>query len=101
VLVPGSEWGDETGWLAAIAGAFAGSAPSLTVVVNGGDVARRDAEASVAARRPVLALAGSGRTADALATAASGLVRSAPFDDPEAVATALRRELGATRPPPA
>ncbi len=111
VLVPGSDWGDESAWLAAIAGAVAEDAPSVTVLANGGDIAWQDAEASIAAGRPILALAGTGRTADVLAAAAegeardrraaalvaTGLVRTAPFDRPEAVTEALRRELGLER----
>ena len=67
LLVPGSEWGDETPWLAAVAGALAGPRPSVTVLVEGGDIALADVEASVAAGRRVVVVAGSGRTADALA----------------------------------
>jgi hypothetical protein len=67
LLVPGSRWGDETPWLAAVAGALAGPRPSVTLLVEGGDIALADVEASVAARRRVVVVAGSGRTADALA----------------------------------
>ena len=67
VLVPGSDWGDETPWLAGVATALAGPHASATLVVNGGEITWADAEASVAAGRPVVVLAGSGRTADALA----------------------------------
>ena len=108
VLVPGEDWGDETAWIAAIASALTGDAPSVTVLLNGGDIAWSDAEASVAVGRPILALGGSGRTADAIAAAAdgtaqddraaalarTGLVRTAPFDRPDAITDALRRELG-------
>jgi SLOG in TRPM, prokaryote len=72
VLVPGHEWGDETPWLAAVAGVLARGAPSATVVLNGGPIAVADAAASVAAGRRVLVLDGSGRSADALAAAARG-----------------------------
>jgi len=72
VLVPGSRWGEEAEWLARLASVIAGSAGSATVVANGGQVAWRDVRHSVEARRPVIALAGSGRTADALAAAVRG-----------------------------
>jgi hypothetical protein len=66
------------------------------VVVNGGDIAYEDVRRSVEARRPVLAVAGSGRTADQLvaalgghpaderatALAGSGLLRAVPGADP-------------------
>lgn len=76
VLVPGDEWGDEASWIAQTATCIAASAPSLTVVVNGGDVAYADALRSLDAGRPVLVLAGSGRAADEIAAA----VRGAPAD---------------------
>ena len=72
VLVPGGEWGDETPWIASLAGVLAGARGSATLLVNGGEISWADAEASVAAGRPVVAVAGSGRTADALAAAVRG-----------------------------
>jgi hypothetical protein len=72
VLVPGGEWGDETPWIASLAGVLAGSRGSATLLVNGGDISWADAEASVAAGRPVVVVAGSGRTADALAAVVRG-----------------------------
>ena len=72
VLVPGRRWGDEVPWLAGVAGVLAGDAPSATVLVNGGEIAYADVAASVSAQRPVLAIDGTGRTADALAAACRG-----------------------------
>lgn len=72
VLVPGSEWGDESPWLARVAGTLAGASPSITVLINGGETAWEDASASVASGRPVIAVAGSGRAADTLASALRG-----------------------------
>jgi len=72
LLVPGSAWGDEAAWIAQLAGAIAGADPSVTVLVNGGEIAWTDAAESVRAQRPVLAVAGTGRTADVLAAAAAG-----------------------------
>ena len=72
VLVPGSRWGDESPWLARVAGTLAGGSPSITVLVNGGETTWEDAALSVAAGRPVIAVAGSGRAADALANALRG-----------------------------
>ena len=96
VLVPGSDWGDEVPWLGRVAEALAGSAPTATVLVNGGDVAWRDVEASVEAGRAVVVVAGSGRAADELAgevhggLLASGLVVvAAPAAAPGEVARLL------------
>jgi hypothetical protein len=72
LFVPGTSWGDETAWLARTAGAASRGHPSVTVLVNGGDVALSDVEESVAAGRRVLVVAGSGRAADALAAALRG-----------------------------
>lgn len=72
ILVPGDAWGDESPWLARVATAIAGGRSSLTLVVNGGEITYDDIEHSRQDGRPVLVLAGTGRTADAIAAAASG-----------------------------
>jgi hypothetical protein len=72
VFVPGSEWGEEAPWLARLATVVSGSEPSATVLVNGGEIAVQDVRHSVEAGRRVVALDGSGRTADALAAAVRG-----------------------------
>jgi hypothetical protein len=69
VLVPGTTWGDESSWLAEVASQLAGGSPSVTVLINGGQIALDDVARSVRAGRPVVVLDGSGRTADALAEA--------------------------------
>jgi hypothetical protein len=108
VLVPGARWGDESQWLADVATRIAGDAPSVTMVVNGGAVTVDDAELSVAAGRPVLVIAGSGRAADELAAAmqkpsqdqqasklaGSGLVEAVDLaDGPQAIARAVAAVL--------
>jgi SLOG in TRPM, prokaryote len=111
VLVPGAEWGDEAPWIARVATELAGGWPSVTVLVNGGEIAYTDAGYSLHAGRPVLAIAGSGRTADQVAgavrggpaderavrLAASGLVEAVDADDlavmDRAVAARLRRSV--------
>jgi len=110
VLVPGERWGDESPWLAAVVGALAGSQPSVTVLVNGGEVALNDVAHSVRAGRPVFVVTGSGRTADLLAAAlrgspadprlqrltASGLIRASdPQARGRAVAQSISRILAA------
>ena len=77
VLVPGNAWGDESPLLAAVAEAIAGERPWLTVVVNGGEITYADARrGSVDRGRPLVVLAGSGRTADAIADARAGRART-------------------------
>jgi hypothetical protein len=77
ILVPGSAWGDESEWISTVAAAVAGPRPSVTVLVNGGETAWRDVEASLAVGRPVVVVDGSGRAADDIAAALGG----APFGD--------------------
>jgi SLOG in TRPM, prokaryote len=72
LLVPGSAWGDEAPWITSVANAIAGRCASVTVLVNGGEIAYTDVAGSLAQDRPLVVLAGSGRTADAIARAADG-----------------------------
>jgi hypothetical protein len=107
LLVPGDEWGAEAGWIARVATVLAGDAPSATVLINGGEIAYSDVERSVAAGRSVLAVAGSGRTADHLAAAVRGdpaderavalaesdLVQAVPAENPGRLAHTLAAAL--------
>jgi SLOG in TRPM, prokaryote len=72
LLVPGTQWGDEAAWMMEVAGVVAGRRPSVTVLMNGGQIAYTDVAASLGSGRPVVVLAGSGRTADAIARARAG-----------------------------
>jgi hypothetical protein len=107
LLVPGSEWGDEAPWLAEVATAVAAGQPSATLVLNGGDITYADMERSLAAARPVIVVAGTGRAADAVAgtsgdadpedragvIAASPLTRVVDLGDPVDVLRVLRQSL--------
>jgi hypothetical protein len=107
VLVPGDDWGAEARWIARVATALAGGTPSATVVVNGGEIAYADVGRSLDVGRPVLAVAGSGRTADQLAAALRGdpaderavalaesdLVQAVPAGDPSGLARTLAAAL--------
>jgi hypothetical protein len=72
LLVPGTGWGDESPWLAAVADVIAGGSPSVTVVVNGGEITYADITTNLERGRPVVVLAGTGRTADVIADARAG-----------------------------
>jgi TRPM family ion channel len=72
MLVPGSKWGDEAPWLVRTAELLSGTFPTLTLLVNGGDLALQEVEASVRASRPVLVVSRTGRAADELAAAIEG-----------------------------
>lgn len=72
VLTPGLKWGDEAIWISRLATVLADTQPSVTVLINGGDIAYHDAAYSVEQHRPVLIVEGSGGTADVLAKALRG-----------------------------
>ncbi|MEH2251549.1 hypothetical protein [Nostoc sp.] len=72
VLVPGNNWGNESSWISRVATVLANNAPSLTVLLNGGEITFEDAFSSVNIGRLVVVIAGSGRTADILADALRG-----------------------------
>jgi len=107
VLVPGDAWGDESPWLAEVADVIADDQPSVTLVVNGGEITYDDVARSLTRGRPVLVLAGTGRTADAIAAAvashsdepraaqiaASPLTRILPVNDLDALADAIGAAL--------
>lgn len=107
LLVPGTRWGDESPWIAAVSDAAAGSAPSATLLVNGGTITFQDAHHSVAVGRPVMVVAGTGRAADeivaatrgtssderAVTLAASGLVYVVDIDSGERAAATLEALL--------
>lgn len=67
ITIPGSDWGDESPWLDHVAREIAQNASSVTVLINGGEIARKDVELSLSAGRPVLVVAGTGRLADEMA----------------------------------
>lgn len=72
VLVPGDAWGDETPWISAVATGISLNQKSVTLMVNGGAIALNDAQTSLDAGRPLIVLAGSGRSADEIVGARAG-----------------------------
>jgi SLOG in TRPM, prokaryote len=111
ILVPGWTWGDESPWLSRVAAAIADGQPSLTLVVNGGQITYDDIGHSLQAGRPVIILAGTGRAADTIAAAARGdtgdpkaaHAAAAPgtqivsLDDPQALYAAIESILAPHR----
>ncbi|HVE95936.1 MAG TPA: hypothetical protein VNA67_02995, partial [Pseudonocardiaceae bacterium] len=67
-------------WLARVATVLAGTARSVSVLINGGGIALDDVTHSVAAGRPTVVVAGTGRTADALVAARHGQSASGADD---------------------
>jgi hypothetical protein len=72
LIVPGTHWGDEARWITDVARVVASGRSSVTLLVNGGQIAYDDVAGSIDSGRPVVVLAGSGRTADAIAEAQAG-----------------------------
>ena len=103
LVVPGADWGDESPWLSRVATVLSDGQPSVTLLVNGGEIAYQDIELSLSAGRPAIVISGTGRTADdiagtppatprARALARSPLVQVIPATA-SAVLAALRRSL--------
>jgi hypothetical protein len=67
ILVPGSQFGDESPWIVDIATILSKGHQSVTILINGGEVSRKDIELSLENVRPVIALSHTGRLADELA----------------------------------
>jgi hypothetical protein len=67
ILVPGSRFGDETSWIGDAATILSEGHPSVTILINGGEVSRKDIDLSLENGRPVIALSRTGRLADELA----------------------------------
>ncbi len=93
LLVPGNKWGDESAWLCESARALAQSHPSLTLLINGGEISRQDVNLSLQIGRPVLVAAGTGRLADELASAPSALMHVVAAHDAAALSSKLHALL--------
>jgi len=67
ILVPGGKFGDESPWIVDAASILSIGHHSVTVLINGGEVSRKDIELSMWKGRPVIALSRTGRLADEIA----------------------------------
>ena len=66
ILVPGSQFGDESPWIVDAATIVSKGHKSVTILINGGEVSRKDIDLSLEHGRPVIALSRTGRLADEL-----------------------------------
>lgn len=64
ILVPGSQFGDESPWIDDAAFVFSKGFHSVTILINGGEISRKDIQLSLERGRPVIALSRTGRLAD-------------------------------------
>ena len=67
ILVPGNQFGDESPWIGDVAILLSKGHQSVTILINGGEVSRKDIEVSLENGRPVIVLSDTGRLADELA----------------------------------
>lgn len=67
VLVESEEWGGETGMMFKVAKALSRGIPVVTILVNGGNISRKEILLSVRHGWPLIVLEGSGNLADEIA----------------------------------
>jgi hypothetical protein len=67
ILVPGNEFGDESPWIVDTATRLSKGQRSVTILINGGEVSRKDIQLSLENGRQVIVLSRTGRLADELA----------------------------------
>ena len=66
ILVPGDKFGDESPWIVDAATLLSKDHQSVTILINGGEISRKDIDLSLEKGRPVIALSRTGRLADEL-----------------------------------
>ena len=95
ILVPGKNFGDESPWIVELATLLSRGNQSITILANGGAISRKDIELSLEHGRSVIALAGTGRLADELATQAEkpDNVIIAPSENEEGLITILQQHI--------
>jgi len=64
ILVPGTQFGDESPWIVDTATILSKGHKSVTILINGGEVSRKDIDLSLEKGRPVIVLSRTGRLAD-------------------------------------
>jgi hypothetical protein len=94
ILAPGSEFGDESPWIIDAATLLSKNHRSVTILINGGDISRKDIELSIKNGRPVIAMGGTGRLANDLAgEPRQNLITVIPGNANERVSEAIRAAL--------
>jgi hypothetical protein len=95
ILVPGSEFGDESPWIVDTATLLSKNQRSVTILINGGEVSRKDIQLSLENGRPVIALSRTGRLADELASQPerNKLITVLPVNAEKSIAEAVQMAL--------
>jgi hypothetical protein len=92
LLIPGSDWGDESAWISKIATVVAGDRKSVTILVNGGKISRSDVEYSLMEKRPTFVMRGTGRLADEI-TLTGNVIAVDVSQKPDAILETLKTKL--------
>jgi hypothetical protein len=95
ILVPGSQFGDESPWIVDTATILSNDQKSVTILINGGEVSRKDIQLSLEDGRRVIALSRTGRLADELAKQPqrNSLITILPASAVQSIAEAVQRAL--------
>ncbi|HSG45908.1 MAG TPA: hypothetical protein VLA72_22435, partial [Anaerolineales bacterium] len=99
ILVPGSQFGDESPWIVDTATIASKGHKSVTILINGGELSRKDIDLSLKKGRPVIALSRTGRLADELARQPERhkLITVAPATAEQRIIEAVQNALTITK----
>jgi len=95
ILVPGSDFGDESPWIVDTASLLSKDHQSVTILINGGEVSRKDIQLSLENGRQVIVLSRTGRLADELARqpTRNDLMTVLPVNAEKSIAEAIQVAL--------
>ena len=95
ILVPGSQFGDESPWIVDTATLLSKDQQSVTILINGGEVSRKDIQLSLENGRQVIVLSRTGRLADELARqpTRNDLMTVLPVNAEKSIAEAIQVAL--------
>ena len=95
ILVPGSQFGDESPWIVDTATILSKNQRSVTILINGGEVSRQDIQLSLENGREVIVLSRTGRLADELAgqPERNNLITVLPVNAEKSIAEVIQTAL--------
>lgn len=95
ILVPGRQFGDESPWIVDTATLLSKGHRSVTILINGGEVSRKDINLSLENGRPVIVVSRTGRLADELASQPerNNLISVLPANAEKSIAEAVQIAL--------
>lgn len=98
ILVPGEQFGDESLWIADAAALLSKDHHSVTLLINGGEVSRKDIQLSLENGRRVIVLSRTGGLADEFASQPErhSLMTVLPVNAEKSIAEAIQAMLSVT-----